>query len=137
MSAPIIALSPDVRRFLTEALRFASIATIGAGGTPHLAVVWYLVDDDGVLVNSLVGRRWPTELQRDPRVAFTVVDPEIGPERTVTIQGEAVMSGTGAQALSDIQALSRRYGFGDGNFAGQERISFRIRPHAATHHGDL
>ncbi|MGH2408102.1 MAG: PPOX class F420-dependent oxidoreductase [Candidatus Limnocylindrales bacterium] len=137
MPAPTVPLAPDVRQFLTEALRFATIATIGADGTPHLAVVWYLIDDEGVLINSLVGRRWPRELQRDPRVALTVVDPEIGPERTVTIQGEAVVSDTGAEALGDIQALSQRYGFGDGDFAGQERISFRIRPRVVTHHGDL
>jgi PPOX class probable F420-dependent enzyme len=137
VSAPTAALSQEVRRFLTEALRFATIATLGADGTPHVAVVWYLVDDEGILINSLVGRRWPTELQRDPRLAFTVVDPEIGTERTATIQGEAVVRATGEQALADIQSLSRRYGFGNGHFEGQQRISFRIVPRAVSHHGEL
>jgi PPOX class probable F420-dependent enzyme len=137
VSTPSVPLSPSVRGFLTEALRFATIATVGADGTPHLAVAWYLLDDEGILVNSLVGRRWPTELQRDPRLALTVVDAEIGPERTVTVQGEAVVSATGADALADIQALSRRYGFGDGHFEGQDRISFRIVPLRVSHHGEL
>jgi len=130
-----IVLSPAVRGFLTDPPRFAVIATSGADGTPHQAVIWYRLDDDGILINSLVGRRWPNDLQRDGRIALTVADSDIGDERTVTIQGEAVVCATGPRALGDIQALARRYGTDPRVFDGLERISFRIRPRSV--HGEV
>ncbi len=129
--------SPAVRRFLTAPLRFATIATSGAHGTPHQAVVWYALDDGGILVNSLVGRRWPADLQRDPRVALTVVDPDIEAERYVAVQAEAIVAATGERAVRDIQDLARRYGSDPTSFEGLERISFRLTPRSVTVHGDL
>src|SRR5829696_9188170 len=71
--AAVIALPPRVRAFL-EPPRFASLATLDADGTPRQTVVWYLLDGDDLVVNSLVGRRWPANLLRDARVALSVVD---------------------------------------------------------------
>jgi len=129
--------SPAVRRFLTAPLRFATIATSGADGSPHQAVVWYALDDEGILINSLVGRRWPADLQRDPRVALTVLDPDIEAERYVAVQGEAIVAATGDRAVRDIQDLARRYGADPGRFEGLERISFRLAPRSVTVHGEL
>jgi hypothetical protein len=126
-----------VRRFLTTPVRFAIIATMGIDGTPHQAVVWYVLDDAGILINSLVGRRWPTDLQRDARIALTVVDPDLASERTVTIQAEAVVSATGPAAVGDIQGLALRYGSDPRSFEGLERVSFRLVPRAVSVHGDL
>ena len=129
--------SPAVRRFLTAPVRFAAIATSGADGTPHQAVVWYALDDEGILVNSLVGRRWPADLQRDPRIALTVLDPDLEAEFYVTVQAEAVVAATGDRAVRDIQDLARRYGSDPSSFEGLERISFRLVPRSVTVHGDL
>ncbi|MFI5254823.1 MAG: pyridoxamine 5'-phosphate oxidase family protein [Candidatus Limnocylindrales bacterium] len=137
MSTPIAPLTPAVRRFLDEAIRFATIATLGPDGRAHQAVIWYAVEDDGILINSRVGRRWPTELLRDPRIALTVTDPAIPPERTITIQGDAVVAATGAAALADILALARRYGSAARDFETHERISFRVVPRSVSVHGDL
>ena len=128
--------SPSVRRFLTAPVRFAAIATSGADGTPHQAVVWYALDDEGILVNSLVGRRWPADLQRDPRIALTVLDPDLEAEFYVTVQAEAVVAATGDRAVRDIQDLAR-YGSDPSSFEGLERISFRLVPRSVTVHGDL
>jgi PPOX class probable F420-dependent enzyme len=129
--------SPAVRRFLTAPRRFAVIATSAADGTPHQAVVWYALDDGGIIVNSLVGRRWPADLRRDPRIALTVVDPDIEAELYVTAQAEAVVAATGERAVRDIQDLARRYGSDPTSFEGLERISFRLAPRSVTVHGDL
>lgn len=129
--------SPAVRRFLSAPLRFGVIATSGADGTPHQAVVWYALDDDKILVNSLVGRRWPADLQRDPRIALTVVDADIQAERYIVIQAEAVVAATGDRAVRDIQDLARRYGSDPNSFEGLERISFRLTLRAVTVHGEL
>ena len=129
--------SPSVRRFLTAPVRFAAIATSGADGTPHQAVVWYALDDEGILVNSLVGRRWPADLQRDPRIALTVLDPDLEAELYVTVQAEAMVAATGDRAVRDIQDLAHRYGSDPRSFEGLERISFRLVPRSVTVHGDL
>ena len=130
-------LSPAVRRFLSWPLRHAQIATVGRDGAPHQAVVWYEIDDGGILINSLVGRRWPTDLDRDPRIAFTVIDEEIEVEVYVTVQATAVVVATGERALGHIQDLARRYGSDPAEFDGQARISFRLEPLAVTVHGDI
>ena len=62
----IATFSPDVRHYLETPLRHATLATVGVDGTPHVTVVWYRLDGDAILVNSRVGRRWPTELEADP-----------------------------------------------------------------------
>lgn len=137
MPDAIATLSPDVRQYLETPLRHATLATVSADGTPHVTVVWYRLDADDVLINSRVGRRWPTDLQADPRCALTIVDARVDEELYVAIQAVAEVIATGPEALADIQALARRYGGNPAKFDGQARISFRLRPTSVTVHGDL
>ena len=68
-------LAPDARDFLAAPGRHGVLATIEPDGSPLQAVVWYELEaDDTILLNSLEGRRWPTNLLRDPRASFTVED---------------------------------------------------------------
>jgi PPOX class probable F420-dependent enzyme len=129
-------LTAAVRRYL-GAPRHATLATRGSDGTPHASVIWYRLDGEAILVNSRQGRRWPRELQGDPRCALTVIHPDIDLELYVAIQAEAEVVATGAEALGDIQALARRYGGNPAKFEGQERISFLLRPTAVIVHGEL
>ena len=130
-------LQPDVRHYLETPLRHATLATVGSDGTPHVTVVWYRLDGDAILVNSRVGRRWPTELQVDPRCALTIVDANVDEELYVAIQAMAEVVATGPGALEDIRALARRYAGNPAKFDGQARISFRLRPTTVTVHGEL
>jgi PPOX class probable F420-dependent enzyme len=123
-----------VRSFL-EAPNYASIATLDPDGAPRQAVVWYLFDGRDLIVNSLVGRRWPANLQRDPRIAVSVIDQADG-LRWVGITGTTEPIVDQAQAQADIAAMARRYGTADpedaerlirDRFSPQERISFRVR----------
>jgi len=120
-------LPPAVREFLAQA-RYAVIATINPDGSPHQAVVWYLLEDDGVIVNSKVGRRWPSNALRDPRVSITI---EEGLDY-------AVLSGT-LQEIPDprlahehIVTMGLRYEGPEGVarrspvWQTQERVSFRL-----------
>ena len=136
MPDALAGLTPAVRRYL-DAPRHATLATSGADGMPHVSVIWYRLDDDAILVNSRVGRRWPRELQADPRCAVTVIHPDIDIELYVAIQAEAEVVATGPEALADIQALARRYGGDPAKFEGQSRISFRLRPTSVVVHGEL
>ncbi len=124
------------RSFLEER-HFATIATIDADGMPLQAVVWYQLRDDGsILFNSLVGRRWPANLLRDPRLAVVV---EHG-YQYVAMRGEAEHLHDGDEAVEDILELAARYETGaeleqrSAAFRTQARISFLFRPRTILVH---
>jgi len=132
MSRPTAFPDPEVREFLTGGMRFAVVATINPDGSPHQVPVWYAVTGDEILLNSRVGRRWPTNLLRDPRASFAVVDGY----RYVLLRGEVEVIDDPARALGDIEMLARRYHADDpataerkiAVFRTQQRIGFLLRP---------
>lgn len=130
-------LDPRAREFLTEPGRYATLATVEPDGSPLQAVVWYELEQDGtVLLNSLEGRRWPTNLLRDPRASLTVED---GYDY-VAMRGVAEHLHGGEAASADIARLAHRYAAGKdlerrlAGFRGQRRISFRFVPRSVTIH---
>ncbi len=134
-SARPLTLSDPVRRFL-DANRFVTIASIDPDGSPHQAVLWYRLDGDEIVLNSAVGRRWPSNLRRDPRVSLSVTDDADG-YRWVGLRGEARVVADQATAQADIAEMARRYHADDpqeaerlirDRFERQERISFRVTP---------
>ena len=140
--------APNPGAELTDRLRaflrlpnYATLATIGEDGTPHQAVIWFRLEDDGrILVNSRAGRRWPRELQADRRCALAVTARD-DPFTWVGVQAEVedVVEDVEA-AREDIVALSVHYGeFSDDSaarFRSQPRISFRLRVVGAHDHLD-
>ena len=73
---PAAPLSDRVRAFLERPL-YPSLATVGADGVPHQAVIWYRLDsDDRILVNSRVPRRWQAELRATGVGSLAVTDHE-------------------------------------------------------------
>ena len=127
---------PDaVRRFL-EAPRHATIATLQPDGSVLQAVVWYGVEPTGdLMINSRNGRRWPANLERDPRIAVAIYD-DADPDHWVSIRGTVSVVRSGEPAVADIQDLARRYGGNPADFIGQDRITFRVHPQATFHYGD-
>jgi PPOX class probable F420-dependent enzyme len=126
-------LPERVRRFLAEP-RYATIATADDDGAPRQAVVWFLLDGDTIVVNSREGRRWPTNLRRDPRISIAVSDATH--EWWVGLSGTVEVVDDQERAQADIAAMARRY-HGDGSaeaeasiaeFRTQRRVSFRLRP---------
>jgi PPOX class probable F420-dependent enzyme len=128
---PAAPIPAAIRRFL-EAPNYAALATTGADDEPHQAVIWYRLEpDDRILVNSRVGRRWPTELRADPRCSLAIF--EVGDAyRWVGLQGvvESVIDDL-ETGRDDIVALAHRYDDASpttiSNFRSQTRVSFRIR----------
>ena len=117
--------SEAIREYLA-APRFSTIATIGVGGSPHQAVVWYALDGDTLYINSRRERRWPQNLQRDGRINVAVHDHEkLG--HWVGLRGTAEVARTGDAAIEDIAAMARRYGGDPDGFKGQDRITFAVR----------
>lgn len=136
-------LLDSIRQFL-DATRFATIATIDPDGSPRQAVLWYRLDRDEIVLNSAVGRRWPANLQRDPRISISVTDAADG-YRWVGMTGTVRVIADQATAQADIAEMARRYHahepdeaerlIRDG-FERQERISFRVAPLAVHDHLD-
>jgi PPOX class probable F420-dependent enzyme len=139
-SSPTIELAARIREFVA-APHYATLATTDADGSPRQAVIWYLHDGDELIVNSRVGRRWPTNLLRDPRVYVAVFD-EADPMRWVGLLGTAEPVRDQPQAQADIAAMAHRYEDPESaassirGFEQQERVSFRIRIRAIHDHLD-
>jgi PPOX class probable F420-dependent enzyme len=138
---PLTPIPDDVRAFI-DTTRFATIATIDADGAPRQAVIWYTVEGDEIVINSRVGRRWPTNLLRDPRVSFSVIDEADG-YRWIGMTCLATPVEDQATAQADIAGMARRYHADEPGkaerlivrqFERQARISFRLRvTHVVTH----
>ena len=72
-TGPRGALADHLRTFLDDE-HFATIATIDPDGMPRQAVVWYTLDGEDLVLNSAMGRRWPANLLRDPRISIAIAD---------------------------------------------------------------
>jgi PPOX class probable F420-dependent enzyme len=128
------ALSPGIRAYLAE-VRYAAVSTISPDGAPHQAFIWYLLVDDGLVINSRRERRWPSNLTRDPRISIAVQDWK-NPEHWVGLKGTAELLHEGEDALADIAAMARRYDDDDGErFRGQDRVSFLVRVERSFEYG--
>jgi len=120
---------------------FGTLSTLQPDGSPLQAVVWYELRGEDLLVNSAVGRRWPTNLRRDPRFSLLAEQSY----EFVSIRGVAETLADPEQAQADIADLARRYLAADPGaaerliedvFLTQRRISFLLHPHAVTEHPD-
>ena len=139
-TVPEIQLSDRVLEFL-RLPNYATLATLGPDGTPHQAVIWFRLDEDGrILINSRAGRRWPAELQADARCALAITSRD-DPFTWVGVQAEVdeVVEDV-ESARDDIVALSVHYGEhsadGETRFRSQPRISFKLRIVGAHDHLD-
>jgi hypothetical protein len=85
-----------------------------------------MLDGDDLIINSRPERRWPRNLAADPRISMAIYELE-QPEHWFGLKGRAELLHEGAEATADIQALARRYGGDPEKYAGQIRVSYRIR----------
>lgn len=121
------AVLPEAIRDYLAAPRYAVVATINPDGGPHQAFVWYLLTDDGLVINSRRERRWPGNVMVDPRVSLAVQDAD-EPEHWVGIKGRAELLHESDAATEDIMTMAGRYGSNPDKYRGQDRVSFLIRP---------
>jgi PPOX class probable F420-dependent enzyme len=132
MPTDLALLEPRLRAFLDQPL-FAALASVDADGAPRQAVIWYRLDDDGrILLNSRAGRRWPSNLQRDGRVALAITDPADG-YRWLGLTGRVdEIDDDLERARDDIVALAHRYhpegptASSIAGFRSQARVTFRV-----------
>jgi PPOX class probable F420-dependent enzyme len=120
-------------RELLQQPNYAVASIHNEDGSIHNAIAWVSSSDWTIEVNSAVGRKWPTNLERDPRVNVLVYEAG-NPYNYVEIQGKA--SGTADGADEHINALSKKcinpdeYPFRQ---PGEQRIKFVIKPERVRH----
>ena len=84
----------------------ASVATVDAEGRPQLTPVWIDHDGDDLVFNSARGRAKTENLERNPHVAVSVVDPD-DPYNVVVVRGTVTSTEEGADA--HIDSLAKKY----------------------------
>ncbi len=129
-------LSERARAFLQEP-RFAVLGTINKDGSPQLTTMWYLLEDDTIVMNTKAGRTKERNMRRDPRISVCVPD---GYDY-VTITGRVEMIDDPQIAQHDIFRLAIRY---DGiesakqqmeeQFSKETRVSLRLKPEQIIEH---
>jgi PPOX class probable F420-dependent enzyme len=120
-------LSPAARALVDRPV-IAALTTLHRSGAPHTTPVWIAREGDDLMVNTASGRVKTRNVERDPRVAVCVVDPD-DPMNVLAAEGTVVEVTTeGADALID--ALSLKY-TGNPIFGAHEpgrvRLTLRIR----------
>jgi PPOX class probable F420-dependent enzyme len=130
-------LSPGAVKLLQEK-HLAQLATIMADGSPQVTPVWVDVEPDGshLLINTARGRVKTRNIERDPRVAVSVVDSQ-NPYRLAVVRGRIVeLRNEGADA--HIDALAKKYLGADSypfRRTGEQRVILRIKPEQITETG--
>ena len=83
------------------------IATLMPDGSPQLTQTWVDTDGENILVNTVQGFQKIRNIERDPRIALTVSDPQQS-ARYFTVRGR-VLSVTKNGAVEHIEKLAQRY----------------------------
>jgi PPOX class probable F420-dependent enzyme len=120
---------------LTQAARtlinrpvIANVATVDQESNPQLTPVWIDIDGDDLVFDTAKGRAKQSNLDRNPSVAVSVVDPD-DPYNVVIVRGTVEATEDGADA--HIDGLAKKYGSRHlpdaATRRGQGRRIYRVR----------
>ena len=122
-----VVLSEKARALIARPV-LASLATLNPDGSPQITPLWVDLEGDDVVFNTAQGRKKARNLERDARVAVTVIDPDDA-YNVVAFQG-TVTDVTTDGADAHIDALAKKY-LGVDSYPmrreGEVRITVRVR----------
>ena len=121
-----VELSNAAQSFLREKV-YAHIATLMLDGSPQVTPLWVDTDGTDILINTAVGRIKTNNMQRDGRVALSIMGLESA-YRCLWVRGNVVEI---KKDTALIDALSLKYTGNpkyQGYQEGVDRISVRIEP---------
>jgi PPOX class probable F420-dependent enzyme len=115
---------------------FAHLATLMPDGRPQVTPVWVDYDGKYVVINTAQGRLKDKNMQRDPRVALSIIDPD-NPYRYLEVRGR-VAERTHAGADAHIDAMAKKY-LGQDKYPfrqpGEVRVIYKVLPERSTSTG--
>jgi len=102
----------EVLDFLGSGAKVLQVATIGRDGWPHVAPMWFTLDDGRIVFRSFTKSQKIVNLRRDPRITVLV---ETGDTydtlRGVMVKGTASLIDDPAYVLEIYGRLGARYPF--------------------------
>jgi PPOX class probable F420-dependent enzyme len=99
---------PEVRALFAGA-NFVHLATLLPDGSPHTVAIWADEhDDDHVVFFTSPTSRKARNLDRDPRMAMSLVDRE-NPYRTASLRGRLVDRIDGDEGKAIVDRVSHKY----------------------------
>ncbi|MFL6044633.1 MAG: PPOX class F420-dependent oxidoreductase [Propionibacteriaceae bacterium] len=118
-------MNAEVRR-LVDRPNYAHIATLMPDGAPHSVPVWIALEGDNLAILTGPGSRKARNLERDPRVAISIIDVD-QPYQSALIRGRVVERVEGDRAWEIIDRISRKY-TGEPYPLRTDRIVLVIKP---------
>jgi PPOX class probable F420-dependent enzyme len=99
----------EIRAFIAEGTRTGLLANVRKDGSPHVAPVWFVLDEHGTVIfntgrNTIKGK----SLRRDPRVSMAIDDPH-PPYSYVRIDGTVSLSENLEEMLPWSIRIAARY----------------------------
>ncbi|MEV0184289.1 pyridoxamine 5'-phosphate oxidase family protein [Streptomyces sp. NPDC050625] len=106
-------MTPEEVDAFLAAERVCRVATISAGGHPHVVPLWFVWDGSALWLNSVFrSQRW-ADLQRDPRVSVVVdAGEEFHELRGVELSGEVEVASEvprTSEPRPELAGVERRY----------------------------
>jgi PPOX class probable F420-dependent enzyme len=124
---------PETHLDLFKKKAFANLVTLMPGGQPQVTPVWVDYDGHYVVINTAEGRQKDKNLQRDRRVALSILDPD-NPYRYLEVRGH-VAERTRNGADQHIDAMAKKYLEKDKypfRQPNEVRVLYRIEPDHVT-----
>jgi PPOX class probable F420-dependent enzyme len=94
--------------FLGEGTRTGKLATVRSDGRPHVAPVWFVIDDGDIVFNTWHTSVKARNLSREGRAALAV-DMESPPYAFVVVEGEVQLSSDDPRLLELATRIGERY----------------------------
>ena len=124
---------PSSHTDLFQKKSFANLVTLMPTGGPQVTPVWVDYDGHHIVINTAEGRQKDKNLQRDGRVALSILDPD-NPYRYIEVRGK-VASRTLSGADQHIDAMAKKY-LGQDKYPYRQpnevRVIYKIEPQHVT-----
>jgi PPOX class probable F420-dependent enzyme len=127
---------PERYMDLFEKKAFANLATVMPDGTPQVTPVWIDYDGNHLLVNSARGRQKDKNMERNPSVSLSIMDPD-NPYRYLEVRGR-VTEITEEGAEDHIDKMAKKYIDQDKypwRRPGEVRVLYKIEPQRTSQMG--
>tara|TARA_B100000929_G_C15270106_1_gene339844 strand:+ start:52 stop:519 length:468 start_codon:yes stop_codon:yes gene_type:complete len=100
----------EVEEFLnrTQPPLLGVIATIDRTGYPNALPVWYRYDRGCIRIWTDIGRAWPNDIVRNPKVSFSVQETE-PPFAAVLVKGRGRIETSSQHHWEEVRKITARY----------------------------